>query len=213
MKKDNVRFVDNILLGDRKDYVEMIADAVFSIDDEGDALYRPYLFEEAFELGFYIYAVAGIEFEMVEHDGVQELENILDVCRADKEVTTLFKEYNDNKFSDRAIVDVLWDIAGEARELIEFRKDEYLAHRRDTVGEIADGLYQIGRLIEAIDFEKLDSNIIVQSLVTSFAKTPIFEQYLQTVGDWAQKVEEANAATNDKETDITEVSKDGERDS
>ena len=205
MKKNDVKLVDRIQLTDRRDFVEFIAGTVFSIDEDGMAAYRPWMFDEAFELGFYLYAIEGIEFEVVESDGGTELEDIIGVCRADEEVRTIFEECMRVLILDDAIHDQLWSIREEAHDLIRFRQDEYIAQRKDVIGELALGLGQIGRLIASIDFEKIDSNIIVQSLITSFEKQPEFANYLMTVGDWTQRSEETNENSDNRETNQTEI--------
>lgn len=168
MKKNNIKYNENISMIDRIAMIKSIVESCFTENEEtGETLYTPYYRYFSELINFVSYFVMGVTFD--------DSESMYDAILADKEIMDLYEEYKQSK--------IRYEILNEANDIIEFKKlqiihseksafDNLLNSINELVTRIKDNLNleEIKPLIQKLStIEKLDeidtmvkSNIITQ---------------------------------------------------
>ena len=165
------------------EFTRLLANSYFTNTDDGIE-YTPYMVSRNFKLLFYLYCVDGVEFGIVQNEnGDEELENILSAVANDGEVSMIFDQFTAGQYADTLIEKQLNIIVENARDMVEYRKQQLLHNRDDEISRFINNLSIIAEKLSSIDLSKFDSKVLSQIFLTSLLKSGTPKEKLQEIAN------------------------------
>lgn len=166
MKKETIELKQGLTDVEMVGFIQELADAYFTEHEDGTLAYTPYLARIQFRTLFYLYCVEGLTFDVTTTEsGEKVLENILEAADRDEELTALYTDYNDGKYNDLPIATQLAEISSDAYDMAEFRKQQILHFRKDSLANLIDTL---AAKAAELDLSKFDVQTISEAIVNSY---------------------------------------------
>lgn len=174
MIKDNIKLKQKLTDIEIIGFTQDLANAYFSEDEEGNVTYTPYLARLQFRLLFYLYCVEGLTFETVTDDsGEIVLENILEAVESDEELHSLFKKYDNGAYDDLPMVTQLTEISADAYDMAEFKKQQLIHDRKDSLAILLDALTT---KVETLDISKFNVQSVSEAIVKAYLSSSAWEE-------------------------------------
>lgn len=181
MIKTNPVLKDSINLVDKVKMTTELADSYFMRDETtGEWKYTPYFADVNTIAVFFLYCVDGLEFEpqrnedgsfKEDENGQPVMESVYDAVINDEELFPLYTDIVEaaqeedraryEAYSHKALLTQFLSVLTDAADMVEFRKQQLLHQKRDSVDEFFEALTEA---VKSVDFSKLDLSKLTEQM-------------------------------------------------
>ena len=181
MIKTNPVLKDSINLVDKVKMTTELADSYFMRDETtGESKYTPYFADVNTIAALFLYCVDGLEFEpqrnedgsfKEDENGQPVMESVYDAVINDEELFPLYKDIVEaaqeedraryEAYSHKTLLTQFLSVLTDAADMVEFRKQQLLHQKRDSVDEFFEALTEA---VKSVDFSKLDLSKLTEQM-------------------------------------------------